>query len=348
GNTGGAGPTGPTGPAVYLDGDSGPEGDPGPPGPPGPTGGTGATGTTGATGAQGPVGPIMFLDDGPPGDDGAPGPAGPAGAAGTMGSQGLQGPTGPLLLISIPEDGADGDVFLIPGPTGPAGATGATGTTGASGTGSGGMSGYFPYSLEDGSVDNDAGAIYQQPIQGFNGWLEAPISIYGPYKSAAGNSFGLVVSAGTNASDYGLRIIANGSTALTVSGTGTTVISTPNSNIQAFQVYGPAGGAAYTAIFQAGASNEGINILAGSGSSDVAINVVNQNSSLQLMRLWGDGGLTLGPVALKDEGVGTVNLSNGYYVNGVPIAQATVGQTHAAFMLADDTSNDDGFALPYP
>ena len=98
--------------------------------------------------------PIPWFDSDGGGGNGDSGPPGQPGVAGIAGTPGVQGPGGALPLCSA---------FLMMARTGTyswflaqSARQGPPGTTGASGTGSGGgASLYIPYSMEDGSVDND-------------------------------------------------------------------------------------------------------------------------------------------------------------------------------------------------
>jgi hypothetical protein len=64
--------------------------------------------------------------------------------------------------VFIPEDTSYDD-FLVPGPAGPQGPQGVQGSQGPAGTGSGTATLYYPYSLEDGGVDNDTGFLVPGP-----------------------------------------------------------------------------------------------------------------------------------------------------------------------------------------
>ena len=343
GAPGGQGVAGAVGPAVFFLAD---DGDPGDQGYPGSAGAQGATGSTGSAGPMGLLGAPG--DDGPPGEDGAPGPAGQPGATGLPG---IQGPTGPLLLISIPEDGADGDVFLVPGPAGPQGAMGATGTTGASGTGSGGASLYIPYSLEDGSVDND---VLPQMLPVGHGPITAAggLSVYSSITITT-NTGGSLIFSGSNA-----NIIFSGSSpGIIASATGAVLQLSAVNSIQL-------GVAAHTqnilvqsggnTIFNQGTagtvqvkvnavqttgSSQGVNINGGLNANDYNLVCSNALTNTQFMAVYGDGSVTVGASSsLKERGPGTLNVQNGYYIGNNPVLPGVY--TH---LMADDTSNDDGF-----
>ncbi|MGO8847250.1 MAG: hypothetical protein ACLQFI_18330 [Methylocella sp.] len=211
--------------------DDGADGDQGPPGATGPTG---AQGIQGNTGAQGPNGPALFMlaDDGLDGNDGNPG------APGLTGKTGGSGPAGPAIFLDA-EPGADGD----PGPTGargPAGANGANGIQGFNGPPgddgadgdsiSFGMPTVYPggnLTVNGAAIFNTGGIAINAPIapplasslyiHGYsNGNAIVALNSGSPSEvvaiiagSVASNSFGLLIEAGTNSSDYALSI-ANG------------------------------------------------------------------------------------------------------------------------------------------
>jgi len=69
----------------------------------------------------------------------------------------------------------------------------------------------------------------------------------------------------------------------------------------------------------AGQSN-GLTINAGTNSSDSALAIFNVTGSSSLFIVRGDGGVQVGNAGLTDEGIGTINVTGGYYVNGVPVS----------------------------
>ena len=313
--------------------------------------------------------PIPWFDSDGGGGDGDPGPPGQPGVAGIAGTPGVQGPGGALVMFGIPDDGADGDVFLVPGPIG---ATGATGTTGASGTGSGGgASLYIPYSMEDGSVDNDM----QMPTRTLS--VLGPHSVQGQFvvqgalSTTTLNASSVIVSANAlivsnTGNNGGVILFPAGSPSIVASGASSILdYSAGNSHqwyIGGSQVLGATlagGGTAALTILQAPGNSpglavigstlhgtsQGLTIRAGATTADFNFKMTNTANSF-LMELYGDGSLTLGASTVPQMGLGTIDVSSGYFINGIPISQAIVGQPHPAFMLADDTSNDDGGALP--
>jgi hypothetical protein len=72
-------------------------------------------------------------------------------------------------------------------------------------------------------------------------------------------------------------------------------------------------------------------IEAGNSSTDVAFRVAAQAyPHAQFLNVFGDGGITSG-VGATDQGAGTINVSGGYYVNGVAIGSGTVSETSGTF-----------------
>ena len=341
-----------------------------------------------------PISPYSLEDGSVDNDAGIiiPGPVGP---------RGPQGIPGQFLM---PDDGADGD-WGPPGAAGAVGATGATGATGPSGSGSGGMSLYIPYSLEDGSVDNDAGYFVPGPIgpQGATGatgaagsgsasggtsglqiWIpddiqtdeeiyrgptNGPVNGIGVANVIYGNML-LVSNGATNpgaggltslglgdlrnyiANNAGINIVtsyANGVSILGSTATlGTryanfsqngTILGPPNSGQTALTLLNNTGGLGGNGlVISAGRNNVDQTFLA-QGYGGTAAN--------QYMVIYGDGSVTIGTgnvATLIGEGQGTLNVAKGYYLNNVPLSASL----HAPGMqfVADDTSNDDGFAIP--
>ena len=373
GAKGATGGTGPIGPAVYLDGDPGPEGDPGPPGPPGPTGATGNVGTTGGAGPQGPpgfgedgadgdtvpgppgpqgaagapggqgaagaVGPAVFFlaDDGDPGDQGPPGPAGQPGATG---SPGIQGPTGPLLLISIPEDGADGDVFLVPGPVGP---QGVTGSQGAAGTGSG--TGMTIYLQEDTWSEEE---IFRGPI-GREGDLSAhSLQVFSTVTFAypAGGSAGALQIIGFGSTGYTEFITTQSLSFWTGSGP-SKMLDLPSNGAN---ILGPPSASQYVLTatgYGANGQSNGVIVSAGGNNTDTNMlwrGFSGTAAAAQLAKLYGDGSFVLGSSTTSNEGFGTINVAKGYYLAGVPLQNAA-GFIHNN-MIADEPMQDDGMCNP--
>jgi len=60
----------------------------------------------------------------------------------------------------------------------------------------------------------------------------------------------------------------------------------------------------------------GLFVAAGTTTADTALYLSNYNSSVSLMRVAGDGSVTIG-TGIANEGAGTLNVQSGYYINGV-------------------------------
>lgn len=296
--------------------------------------------------------PIPWLGDDGGGGDGDPGPPGQAGAAGSQGIPGVQGPPGSTILVMIPEDGQDGETYLVPGIPGPQGATGATGATGGTGSGGGG-GGSLMFMVPEESIQDD-GLLALTP----NAF--GPILLNGPATYAASTNFTFTTKSSNtiifNGASPSILCSATGGV-LTLGATNslnfgvgslTQAVIIQNSGNVLIGASGGAAGAAQLEIsgsLTTGAS-QGLLINAGRSSSDYAIQVNGPNGTpaQRTMTLYGDGGLTLGLSTLSDQGFGTINVRNDYYVNGIPlsknISQAVAGA--APFFIADDSANDDG------
>lgn len=77
-------------------------------------------------------------------------------------------------------------------------------------------------------------------------------------------------------------------------------------------------------------SSNGLDVVAGTNSSDAAVFVTNRSGSTSLFEIFGDGGTTVGNPTGGDEGAGTLNAQN-LYVNGTPVATAATGCTTGTF-----------------
>ena len=73
----------------------------------------------------------------------------------------------------------------------------------------------------------------------------------------------------------------------------------------------------------------GLGINAGTNSSDYALVVNNRAGSSNLMIVRGDGGILVGNNSLADEGVGTINVTGGYYLNGVSVTSTVTHGSNA-------------------
>lgn len=85
----------------------------------------------------------------------------------------------------------------------------------------------------------------------------------------------------------------------------------------------------------------GLSIFAGSNGSDSPFYISNI-SSVELLRMFGNGGLTVGPSGTTNQGAGTINASAGMYVNGDPVAVQTSG-TFTGTITGCTTSPTSGF-----
>ena len=359
GADGDQGPPGPQGPpgaagvrgALGPPGDDGSDGDLGPPGPPGPAGPAGAMGT-GSPGPQGPFGPVVFFlaDDGADGDLGPPGPPGPLGATGNTGSTGATGGIGPAgaALFITADDGADGDLGP-PGPPGPLGATGATGPQGPqgpAGSGGGGASGY--------------GMIPDDPMQD-DGMIPfiptgtGPLTVNGPFgvESTATFEGNVNLTGGANAT--ALSFTSTTQAFINASGVGAALILNANNNIQLKAnanlglevnlngqvLVGPASSNPSMIIY-GGGSQQGLLVSAGNSASNFSLLCMSSQAAKQLFEVYGDGSVTIGTANTTAKGQGTLNVQNGYYLNGALLQTNAPGQ----YFVADDTSNDDGMIPP--
>lgn len=66
----------------------------------------------------------------------------------------------------------------------------------------------------------------------------------------------------------------------------------------------------------------GMSVIAGTNASDVNTGWVAASGSPALATLRGDGAFIVGPAATAGEGPGTINVSGGYFINGVNIASS--------------------------
>lgn len=75
--------------------------------------------------------------------------------------------------------------------------------------------------------------------------------------------------------------------------------------------------------------SSGLYIQAGTNASDAALLINNAADSVTLLELYGDGGMVLNSATGGDKGVGTINDTGGYYVNGVLVG--SILPTNALF-----------------
>jgi hypothetical protein len=316
------------------------------------------------------IAPIPWMDvqDGADGDPGPPGIPGPVGATGP---QGIPGPAGTgtggsggmgQLIFIAPEDGIDGD--WIPGPPGMAGAVGATGPTGPAGTGSGGSGVGLMMMIPDEYAD-DQGFFHPNPS------LLDKLTVNGP----------LFVNTSAIVSGYMTLILGAGVTSTLAFGTGSSglnlaqinwgagVMGVVSNDIRLFAGNPPVNtlelaasgvntingntitnasnffGTALTVLNANHANANGLIVSAGDGTNDTFLfRMVSPQG--QVAQLLGDGSMTLGSSTLTSVGPGAMNVSGGYYVNGVPVAQRIGAGLQ---MILDDNSGDDqGFMPPLP
>jgi hypothetical protein len=164
--------------------------------------------------------------------------------------------------------------------------------------------------------------------------------------NTAGSSFGLLVAAGTNASDRSVLFQnATGSNLFEVTGSGQTLMGfggagdvfNNNGNV-AFGA--PTSGSTLALAGAANASTLQLNAPNTTGQSFGATLVAGTNSSdwvlfgqsaagVNLFEFHGDGGVTVGAPTGGDQGLGTVNMT-GCFVNGVACAATTQTTTTAS------------------
>jgi hypothetical protein len=69
-------------------------------------------------------------------------------------------------------------------------------------------------------------------------------------------------------------------------------------------------------------TSQGIAVLAGTNNTDVNSLFSNGLNTVQYMKIWGDGGVTVGPSSVADKGAGSVNAQS-YFINGTAFTQGT-------------------------
>ena len=115
-----------------------------------------------------------------------------------------------------------------------------------------------------------------------------------------------------------LHLIGGGNDALDISSLGAIVVNAPSTASNAVTISASPNKYAIRAIGNSTTgSSDGIEIQAGTNSSDNALLVNNQANST-LLDITGDGGVTVGSATGGDKGAGTIN-AQGLYVNGVSI-----------------------------
>jgi hypothetical protein len=154
--------------------------------------------------------------------------------------------------------------------------------------------------------------------------------------SAAGSSYGPIIEAGTNSSDYTLLAYNQSASALYLAirgdgyismGSGPLVTLTPTGNM----TINPGSGSALTLggingnyTLQVGSGTGAGNsygevISAGTNASDTAFYVRNDTGSTNFQVIYGNGGIVFGAPSGGNQGAGTVNMQ-ACYVNGVACA----------------------------
>jgi hypothetical protein len=302
GPVGAQGPPGPTGAASTVPGPIGPQGPLGPIGPRGPQGATGDTGPQGAQGAQG-------ADSTVPGPPGGPGPAGPTGATGAASTvPGPVGPAGPT--------GATGAT----GPQGVKGDTGATGATGAVGASS--YQAGYGIAIDTGTVPQTLStAVPYLPLTGG--------TVTGPLQANLGGGYATSLAPVANApfTAYGadgaytsIDLISNMGGLVRTKVYGGTAAAPTAVTSGAFLGQFAAQGFNGTAFASATAINSTAReawTLTKNGSRFDFYTIPIGSTSSRVAMMLGDG-MAL-PNTVSDLGIGTINVSGGYYVNGVSL-----------------------------
>jgi hypothetical protein len=167
------------------------------------------------------------------------------------------------------------------------------------------------------------------------------ISVNG--SSTSGQSFGIAVSAGTTSADYGLlvdnvgghilcKLIGDGSfdlgfngstNTITGSAAGAVIIAQPTSNVIALTVTGVASNGSYAVEILSGAiaGSRGLYIH-DQGSGSTGFPLVIDNTIDNLFTVSTDGGVQVGQAPTGgNQGLGTINVASGYFVNGANIIQ---------------------------
>lgn len=134
----------------------------------------------------------------------------------------------------------------------------------------------------------------------------------------------LVVGTTGNA---GLSLGTNSAQRLTINGSGAITINTPSS-ATALTVNGTT--SQVTQLVQAATGSGvsfGLRTNAGTTSADYTSYWGNASTSTEYMRLYGDGGLTVGTPTGSDKGVGTLNTAGTIYTNNVGLRMASISAT---------------------
>lgn len=150
---------------------------------------------------------------------------------------------------------------------------------------------------------------------------------------SSSSSFGLIqnVSSSTWGLAYGTSNTSSGTNALIWGDSGNITINAPSSG-NALNVTGHSGSYATVLNADPTTSNSfGLQVRAGSNSSDIALQILDSTfSAVHLATIFGDGGMTLGTPTGGDQGLGTLNVSSGLFVNGVSLSSPAVGANPTA------------------
>jgi hypothetical protein len=300
--------------------------------------------------------PIPWMgDDGGGGGDGDPGPPGMAGPAGAAGPQ---GPSGPLLMHMIPEDGADGEPSMIPGPIGPQGIAGGTGATGAPGAalfmlgedgadgdiGPPGAAGATGPQGPQGPAGSSSGgglammipddAYWDEPIpllpsalgyvQMIMGLRVGPDNILMGTQTSASIIFpGATPIISANVSGAVLQVISAGSIQFGINAQTQELILQSSGNLITQNTGAFGGTTQFQVINTASAQTGGMIVQAGNSNSNYNMLLTSANGTTTFVEVWGDGGVTVGASSkLLDEGPGTINVQSGLFVNGVKLGSS--------------------------
>ena len=328
------------------------------------------------------IAPIPWDGDGGGGggDDGAPGPPGAAGAQGIQGpaGAGVPGPAGPAIFLDA-EPGEDG-LWAVPGPVGPQGVMGSQGPQGAAGTGSGGSGTGLSMMMQDDTWTDEE--VFRGPTSRL-GYLNVDGQLIANSIFTAKNLSTLSTVTIISPTPASVSSIINFNTGTFAGATlGQVAFSLNNNTLQlnGFQVglyggttptqallvdqnsgvtIGPPTAANEAALTVQGEKNAGhswgLMVSAGSQSGDFNAKFVSDTGTgaSQFAQIYGDGSFTIGTSGIASEGPGTLNVANGYYLNGTPLTQ-TLGQSfnagvHTHLLLDGDNYNDDqGFLAPLP
>lgn len=162
-------------------------------------------------------------------------------------------------------------------------------------------------------------AVFAEIVGGYNGT----------------NSYGLKIQDGSTSSDIPFQVTneAASSTYFEVFGDGGSTIGGASSlgqgTLNVTELSTDANPAVQITSGTSAGSEIGLKIIAGAVAADQPLIVVNHANSVAFMCVWGDGGVSI--PCITDEGYGSINVQNGYYVNGIKQFQS------GSFALSDTT-----------